>query len=254
MTAERTAQKSGTESGSTVGRALRDAFVDDRDGPLPTKLLGLTVLAGIVDATSILALNHVFVAAMTGNLVFIGLGFAGVGGFSIWAPAVSLGAFVVGVLIGAQACRGAQAHRGRALRNVTGVKAVCAIPVTVLAVLAGDHLSTAVRTAITVLLAVSMGSQLALIRYLKVPDLLTVVLTMTITGVLTERGRGRRDPAVLRRGLALLAFVIGVVSGGLLIRYVTVAAALGLGLVIILTVGIATHLASGAREPWTAPR
>ena len=48
-------------------------------------------------------------------------------------------------------------------------------------------------------------AQLAAIRFLKVPDLLTVVLTMTITSVLTERKRGWHDPAMLRRGLSLVA-------------------------------------------------
>jgi hypothetical protein len=64
-----------------------------------------------------------------------------------------------------------------------------------------------------VLLAMSMGDQLAAIRFLKVPDLLTVVLTMTLTGVLTEHRRGWNDPATLRRGLCLLAFAIGAFPG-----------------------------------------
>jgi uncharacterized membrane protein YoaK (UPF0700 family) len=99
-----------------------------------------------------------------------------------------------------------------------------------------------------------MGGQLALIRYLKVPDLLTAVLTLTITGALTERGRGRRDPAVLRRGLAVVAFVTGVVAGGVLTRLVTVGAALTLGLCIILAVGVATHFLSRTRAPWSRPK
>jgi hypothetical protein len=38
---------------------LREALVDERDGPLPAMLVALTVLAGVVDAASILALDHV---------------------------------------------------------------------------------------------------------------------------------------------------------------------------------------------------
>jgi hypothetical protein len=67
-----------------AGRALRRALVDERHGPLPALLLALTVLAGVVDAVSILRLGHVFVATITGNLVFIGLGLAGRRG-SPWA-------------------------------------------------------------------------------------------------------------------------------------------------------------------------
>ncbi len=85
----------------TVGSALRGALIDDRDGPLPAMLLALTVLAGVVDAVSILALDRVFVSSMTGNLVFIGIGLAGVEGFSVFSPLVSLGSFVLGVLAGA---------------------------------------------------------------------------------------------------------------------------------------------------------
>jgi uncharacterized membrane protein YoaK (UPF0700 family) len=140
------------------------------------------------------------------------------------------------------------------LANITVFKAVLAVPVTVLVLLAGDDLSAGVRTVVTVLLAASMGGQLALIRYLKVADLLTAVLTLTITGALTERGRSRYDPAVLRRGLAVLAFTIGVIAGGLLARLVTVGAALTLGLCIILAVGVTTHFLSRTRPSWSRPK
>ena len=101
---------------------LRRALHDEAHGPLPSLLLALTVLAGIVDATSILRLGHVFVATMTGNLVFLGLAAAGAKGFAVGTSALALGGFIVGVLIGAKACRAAGAHRGLALRNVLGVK------------------------------------------------------------------------------------------------------------------------------------
>lgn len=241
------------DDGSTARRALRAAFVDERDGPLPTMLLALTVLAGVVDATSILALDHVFVATMTGNVVILGLGLSGAAGFSVSSSLLALAGFLVGVVIGGRICRAA-GHRGRAVRDTTVFKAVLALPVTITALAAGDDLHPAVRIIITVLLAVSMGGQLALIRHLKVPDLLTVVLTLTMTGMLTERGRGRRDPVVLRRGLALVAFAVGVVAGGLLIRLVSVGAALLLGLVIILAVGLGTHLVSRTPAPWSEPR
>lgn len=242
------------DDGATVGRWLRAALVDDRDGPLPALLLALTVLAGVVDATSILALDHVFVAAMTGNLVILGLGLSGASGFSVASSVLALAGFLVGVIAGGLICRRAGDHRGRALRNTTVYKTVLAVPVTVLAVIAGHDLHPGIRTTITVLLAASMGAQLALIRHLKVPDLLTAVLTLTMTGMLTERGRGRRDPARLRRTLALAAFAVGVVAGGLLIRLVSVGAALVFGLLVILAVGLSAHLVSRRPAPWSTPR
>ena len=48
-----------------------------RQGPLPVLLIGLTVVTGLVDAFSYLSLGHVFVANMTGNVVFLGFGLAG---------------------------------------------------------------------------------------------------------------------------------------------------------------------------------
>ena len=104
-----------------------------------------------------------------------------------------------------------------------------------------------------VLLAMSMGAQLAVIRYLKVPDLMTVVMTMTITGALSERARGWSDPMLLRRGLALVCFAIGAVSGGLLVLNVGVAVALGLGLGVLVLVGVASHRVSGSPTTWSAP-
>jgi uncharacterized membrane protein YoaK (UPF0700 family) len=52
---------------------------------LPPLFLVLTLVTGVVDATSYLSLGHVFVANMTGNVVFLGLGIAGAGGISVRA-------------------------------------------------------------------------------------------------------------------------------------------------------------------------
>ncbi len=221
---------------------------------MPALLLALTALAGILDAISILRLGGVFVATMTGNLVFLGLAAAGAKGFAVSTSALALGGFVVGVLIGGRTIEAAPSHRGLALRNVLAVKLLLASVVTVIAVVTGPRFPIGVRDAMVVLLAMSMGAQLAAIRYLKVPDLLTVVLTMTITGVLTERKRGWHDTAMLRRGLSVVAFALGAVSGGLLILDVGVAAALSAGLAIIIGVLVAAHLTSRTSAAWSAPR
>jgi uncharacterized membrane protein YoaK (UPF0700 family) len=237
-----------------LAHGLRRALHDEAHGPLPALLLALTVLAGVVDATSILRLGGVFVATMTGNLVFLGLAAAGARGFAVGTSALAVGGFIVGVLIGARACRAAHAHRGLALRNVLGVKLTFAITVAIIAIVTGPHFRVGARDAMLVLLAMSMGCQLAAIRYLKVPDLLTVVLTLTITGALVEHDRGWSDPALLRRGLALVAFSFGALSGALLILNVSVVAALTFGLVIIVGCAIAAHVFSREAAAWAAPR
>ena len=73
---------------------------DDRYGPLPALLLVLTMVTGIVDAVSYLRLDHVFVANMTGNVVFLGFAIADAQNFSIPASLVAIGAFLVGALAG----------------------------------------------------------------------------------------------------------------------------------------------------------
>ena len=97
-------------------------LVNERDGPLPAFLLALTMVAGLLDAVSILRLGGVFVATMTGNLVFLGLAAAGAKGFAAGTSALAIGGFVIGVPIGGWACRAARSHRGAALRNVLAVK------------------------------------------------------------------------------------------------------------------------------------
>lgn len=238
----------------TGGSVLRRALVDEKDGPLPAMLVAFTMLAGVVDATSILALDHVFVAAVTGNIVFIGLGLTGAAGFSVLASGVALAGFVVGVFPAARLCRLSTGHRGRAVRNVALMKTTLAVPVTVLVVVAGDDLHPAVRLTVTALLAMSMGGQLALIRYLKVPDLVTAVMTLTTVGVLTERSGGLHNPVLVRRGLALLAFVLGVIAGGALTAFLAPGAALAFGLAIILAVGVSSHIVSHDEAGWSAPR
>ena len=53
-------------------------------------LLILTAVTGVVDAVSILSLGRVFVANMTGNVVFLGFALAGASGFSLSASVFAL--------------------------------------------------------------------------------------------------------------------------------------------------------------------
>src|ERR1700690_3175064 len=77
-----------------------------------TALLALTVVTGLVDAVSILRLGRVFVANMTGNVVFLGFAVARAPGFSLVASLVALAGFMIGALAGGRVARrgGASAH------------------------------------------------------------------------------------------------------------------------------------------------
>src|SRR5258708_27453599 len=63
-------------------------------------LIGLTFVAGLVDAVSVLALGHVFTANMTGNVVFLAFAVAGAPGLSLARSGVALVAFLTGALGG----------------------------------------------------------------------------------------------------------------------------------------------------------
>src|SRR3954453_610880 len=107
---------------STVPRVhatTRRLVADPAHGPLPALMLVLTVLTGVVDAVSILSLGRVFVANMTGNVVFVGFALAGAAGFSLAASLSALAAFLVGAAIGGAAADRLAAHRGRLLARVT---------------------------------------------------------------------------------------------------------------------------------------
>jgi len=88
---------------------------DARDGPLPPLLLSLTAVTGLVDAASYLKLGHVFVANMTGNVVFLAFALAGAPGFSILASLVALCSFVLGSFGGGLLGSRLGQHRGRLL-------------------------------------------------------------------------------------------------------------------------------------------
>ncbi len=85
---------------------LQDAWhtlrprADDPHGPLPGLLVLLTVVTGLVDAFSYLTLGRVFVANMTGNVVFLSFDLGGAPGFIWWASLLSIAAFLVGAYAG----------------------------------------------------------------------------------------------------------------------------------------------------------
>src|SRR4249919_491558 len=71
-----------------------------KHGPLPALLVAMTLVTGLVDAFSYLVLGHVFVANMTGNVVFLAFALAGAHGFSLPAVVLALAAFGLGALAG----------------------------------------------------------------------------------------------------------------------------------------------------------
>lgn len=222
----------------------------DRHGPLAPLMLALTLVTGVVDAASYLKLGHVFVANMTGNVVFLGFALAGAGGLSAVTSLVALASFLLGALAGGRLGVRWADHRGHLLRGASLAQAgLMAVSLVVAA--ASEPLSSGARYALLVPLAVAMGVQNAAAQRLAVPELTTTVLTRTLTGLASESGLAGGSGAQLgRRLLALTAMLLGAVAGGLLALHVSVAAAIALAGAIVLAVGVAVHLLSGPEAAW----
>jgi uncharacterized membrane protein YoaK (UPF0700 family) len=227
---------------------------ETRDGPLPPIMLALTVVTGLVDATSYLRLGHVFVANMTGNVAFLGFAIAGAQGLSIVASLAAIAAFLVGGLIGGTLGGRLTQHRGLLLRAALAVQLFLLAVAAVVAVAtgAGVRAGSGTRYVLIVLLAVGMGIQNATVRRLGVRDLTTTVLTMTLTGIAADaRLVGGPGAAVARRLLSIAAMILGALAGALLVLHVDDAAPLGAAAVLVAVMAIVVHRVSQTPGPWT---
>jgi uncharacterized membrane protein YoaK (UPF0700 family) len=214
-------------------------------------MIALTFLTGVVDAASYLKFGHVFVANMTGNVVFLGFALAGAQGLSSVTSLVALGSFLVGALAGGWLGARNAEHRGHLLRcaSVTQLTLVAIALIVALAV--GEPLNSASRYALLVPLALAMGVQNAAAQRLAVPELTTTVLTRTLTGLASEAGLvGGPGSKFGRRAVAIAAMLLGALTGALLVLHVAIAAALALASAIVLAVGIAAQLLSRSQDPW----
>lgn len=194
-----------------------------RDGRFVPALLVLTVVTGLVDAVSYLGLGRVFVANMTGNVVFLGFACAGAPGLSAAASLVSLGGFVVGAFGGGRLHLVTEVPRGRLFATAVAGQAVLLAAATGIAA-AEEPFADRVRYGLIALLGAAMGLQNAVVRRLAVPDLTTTVLTQTLTGFAADTGDRRR---AARRLASAVAMFLGALAGALLVLRADLAPALG---------------------------
>jgi uncharacterized membrane protein YoaK (UPF0700 family) len=222
-------------------------IADPRFGRLPALLLVLTVVTGLVDAVSILRLGRVFVANMTGNVVFLGFAVAGAPGFSMVASLVALVGFLVGAAAGGRLVR---RDAPAATLLATTALTECALVASAFVVAVFTHFPAprATISSMAGLLALAMGLQNAVARHLAVPDLTTTVLTMALTGVAADP-HVRPDHPRGRRLASVLAMFGGAVLGALIVIHAHAAVALGIAAVLLLAVAFLAWLArSGSRS------
>jgi uncharacterized membrane protein YoaK (UPF0700 family) len=225
----------------------------DRHGPLVPLLVSLTVVTGLVDAYSYLVLGHVFVANMTGNVVFLALALAAAKGFSIAGSLLAIAGFALGAAAGGALIGKLGDHRGRLLSGGTTIQTLLLALCLVLALVArpsgeGDHY------ALIGVMATAMGLQNAVARRLAVPDLTTTVLTLTITGLAVDAGttagsalhQGRRVVSATAMFLGALVGAAFVVHGHGSVVLAGACACLGV-------VAASTVLVSRGDAPWIRP-
>ncbi|MGI8332562.1 YoaK family protein [Actinomadura scrupuli] len=217
-----------------------------RRDPLLPALVSLTVLSGFVDAVSYLGLGHVFTANMTGNVVILGFAAAGAPGFSVTASSTSLGAFVVGAVIGGRSNTAAVSRRARILTALGAEAALLLVAAVTASVM--DVAEPAGRHLVIAFVALAMGLRNATVRSLAVPDLPTTVLTRTITGLAADSTlAGGTNPRAARRAAAVLGMALGACLGALLLRHLGTAWPLLVTAVFVVVTATAYALHPGSR-------
>jgi uncharacterized membrane protein YoaK (UPF0700 family) len=224
---------------------------DDRHGPLQPILVLLTVVTGFVDSFSYLALGHVFVANMTGNVVFLGFAGAGSKQFSFASSILAIGVFVLGALGGGQLARMHIAHRGRLMFYALLVELVLTAAAYFTAQFGGNPASD-LQYPLIILLGLGMGVQNATARKLAVPDLTTTVLTLTITGTAADsRIVGGPTSKLGRRAISIVFMFVGALFGALLVLHGHAAIALLCAVVLLAVVTVAAQRMISSTGEWT---
>jgi uncharacterized membrane protein YoaK (UPF0700 family) len=233
---------------------IRDTIAPGRQGrhgPLPPLLLIMTFVTGLVDAFSYLVLGHVFVANMTGNIVFLGFALAGARGFSVAASATALVSFGVGALVGGKIASRHRDHRGRLHSSAAALQALLLAASVVTAAVGGVPPAGGYRYALIVLLGASMGIQNAAARQIAVPDLTTTVLTLTITGLAADSAlAGGGGSRAGRRLVAIATMLAGALIGAALVVHAHSYYPLVIALVAVILAGAVSHVLGKPGPDW----
>lgn len=198
-----------------------------------TALLLLTFATGLVDAVSVLELGHVFVANMTGNVIFLGFWFVTDSGVDVTAALVAFVCFVAGAVAGGRLAR----HLGHEVRRwLTITLSLEVVMLAALSILAGagviDYYDNS-KLFLIAGLAVTFGIQNSTARQFGIQELSTTVLTTTISGIGFDSrlAGGTGDREKLRYGV-VLSLCGGAVVGATMTR-VTVSPVIALAAAVV---------------------
>jgi uncharacterized membrane protein YoaK (UPF0700 family) len=229
---------------------MATAATGTADRALPPLMVLLTIVTGIVDAVAYLRLGHVFVANMTGNVVFLGFSAAGASGLSVVGSLLAIACFLPGGVVAGRFAARLGDRRLHQLRAATGLQLILFGGAILIAAVAGDGAGSGSRYALIVVLALAMEVQNATARRLAVPDLTTTVLTLTLTGVAADsRLAGGSGANTARRLVSVAAMLLGATIGALLLLKVAAVASLVVAAGILAIVCLAAHRAAAQVHP-----
>jgi uncharacterized membrane protein YoaK (UPF0700 family) len=232
--------------------------------PLDTRhtvaaLLTLTLVTGLVDAVSYLRLGHVFVANMTGNVVFLGFSVNPQSGLSATASLLAIAGFILGALAGGRAAHTLAATRpdrwlvGAFTGEAIILGLVAALTATSVLPFTGNG-----SLATIAILAAALGIQNSTVRHLGAPDLTTTVLTLTLTALAADSALAGGPGAKPHRRLgSITAMLAGAAAGaGILQWSPTAAIAIAAALVAAVAAAVitTTHKSKNSSTHDTARR
>lgn len=184
-------------------------------------LLLLTFATGLADSISILVLGHVFVANMTGNVIFLGFWLAPRTIVDLTAVAVAMPTFICTTIASGRLSR----YFGSRTRTwITTVLTIEIALLLTLAVLAGAGVlryQAASKLIMIGMLAVTFGLQHSSARQFGIQELSTTVLTSTIVsfGLDSRLAGGTGERQRLRVGV-VATMCAGALVGATMSRYV----------------------------------
>jgi uncharacterized membrane protein YoaK (UPF0700 family) len=183
-------------------------------------LLLLTFATGIVDAISVLVLGHVFVANMTGNIIFLGFWFAPHTVVDMAAALVAFVSFVTGAIVGGRLSRHLDRDVRRWLTITLGLEVVMLVTLSILSGTGVLDYRDNTKLILIAGLALTFGIQAATARQFGIQELSTTVLTTTIVGIgfdsRTAGGSGHREKL---RYSVVLTMCGGALVGATLTRW-----------------------------------
>ena len=183
-------------------------------------LLLLTFATGLVDAVSVLFLGHVFVANMTGNVIFLGFWFVPHSGVDLAAAVVAFACFVVGTILGGRFARHIDYDVRRWLTVAMGTEVLLLGTLSILAGTGVLEYHDNGKLFLIAGLAVTFGSQAATARQFGIQELSTTVLTATIVGLgLDSRLAGGSGERERLRYAVIFTMLAGAVVGATVTRF-----------------------------------